>query len=155
MSDRSTKSFVPPRWFVRSFWAGHRLFYRITKRGLVRPELHGRMGMLRLRTRGRRTGRERAVILGYFRDGGNFVTPAMNGWADPPPVWWLNLQADPSAEADTVDGVVRLRAREATGSERERLWAEFPLYQGWGGAEFARNAARRSHDTPVVVLEPV
>ncbi|MEV3963786.1 nitroreductase/quinone reductase family protein [Nocardia sp. NPDC050193] len=113
------------------------------------------MGMLRLRTRGRRTGRERAVILGYFRDGDDFVTLAMNGWADPAPAWWLNLQADPAAEADTVDGVVRVRAREATGEERDRLWAEFPRYNGWGGAEFERNAELRSHDTPVVVLARV
>ncbi|MEU1951972.1 nitroreductase/quinone reductase family protein [Nocardia rhamnosiphila] len=155
MSGPSKKPLVPPRWFVRSFWAGHRLVYRFTARGLVRPEHHGRMGMLRLRTRGRRTGRERAVILGYFRDGDDFVTLAMNGWAESAPAWWLNLRADPAAEADTVDGVVRVRGREATGAERDRLWAEFPRYKGWGGADFESHAASRSHDTPVVVLERV
>ncbi|MGW1737831.1 nitroreductase/quinone reductase family protein [Nocardia sp. NPDC001965] len=155
MSGRSKKPSLPPRWFIRFFWAGHRLFYRVTKRGLVRPEHHGRMGMLRLRTRGRRTGREHAVILGYFRDGDDFVTLAMNGWADPAPAWWLNLRAHPLVAADTVDGAVRLRGREATGPERDRLWVEFPLYNSWGGADFARNAALRSHETPVVVLERV
>ncbi|WP_280436816.1 nitroreductase/quinone reductase family protein [Nocardia carnea] len=79
----------------------------------------------------------------------------MNGWAEPAPSWWLNLQADPSAEADTVDGVVRVRCREATGAERDRLWAEFPRYNGWGGADFERHAALRPHGTPVVVLERV
>ena len=38
------------------------------------------------------------AILGYFEDGPNLVTLAMNGWGAPEPAWWLNLQARP----DTV-----------------------------------------------------
>ncbi|NUS95158.1 MAG: nitroreductase family deazaflavin-dependent oxidoreductase [Nocardia sp.] len=79
----------------------------------------------------------------------------MNGWADPAPAWWLNVRAHPLVAADTVDGAVRLRGREATGPERARLWVECPRDNGWGGADFARNAALRSHETPVVVLERV
>jgi deazaflavin-dependent oxidoreductase (nitroreductase family) len=51
--------------------------------------------MMRLTTIGRRSGQERSVILGYFEDGPNLVTMAMNGWASPEPAWWLNLQANP------------------------------------------------------------
>jgi F420H(2)-dependent quinone reductase len=53
--------------------------------------------MLRLKTVGRRSGRERVAILGYLEDGRNLITPAMNGWADPEPAWLLNLQAHPDA----------------------------------------------------------
>lgn len=141
---------LPPRAFIRTVWTAHRLLYRSTGLGLARPAPGGRMGMLRLRTLGRRTGRERAVILGYQLDGEDFVTLAMNGWAEPAPAWWLNLQARPEAEADTVDGVVGVRGREATGTERDRLWARFEHYQGWGDVEAF--SARRPH-TPVVVLE--
>jgi F420H(2)-dependent quinone reductase len=42
---------------------------------------------MRLHTVGRRTGRTRAVIVGYFEDGPNLVTMAMNGWADAEPAW--------------------------------------------------------------------
>ena len=35
------------------------------------------------------------MILGYYEDGPNVVTMAMNGWADDEPAWWLNLQAHP------------------------------------------------------------
>ena len=50
------------------------------------PDSDGRPpGMLRLRTVGRRTGEERTAILGYFEDGPDLVTMAMNGWADPSP----------------------------------------------------------------------
>jgi deazaflavin-dependent oxidoreductase (nitroreductase family) len=52
---------------------------------------------LRLHTTGRRTGAKRVAILGYFEDGPNLFTLAMNGWGEPDPAWWLNLQANPDA----------------------------------------------------------
>jgi hypothetical protein len=71
---------LPPRWFVRGAWMGHRAIYSITggRRGLRNPTAE-RWGMLRLRTVGRRTGEERIAILGYIEDGSNLVTKAMNG----------------------------------------------------------------------------
>ena len=63
--------------------------------------------MLRLTTVGRRTGKERIAILGYLEDGQNLVTPAMNGWADPEPAWWLNLQAHADATVELPPGVAR------------------------------------------------
>src|SRR5262245_25733053 len=85
-----------PRWIVRTIWVGHRTLYRITggRFGLRTPN-DARWGMLRLRTTGRRSGKERIAILGYIWDGPNLVTPAMNGWADAEPAWLLNLQASP------------------------------------------------------------
>ena len=50
---------------------------------------------MRLKTVGRKSGKERVAILGYYEDGPNLVTMAMNGWADGEPAWWLNLQAHP------------------------------------------------------------
>ena len=72
--------------------------------GLWRPK-RGRWGTARLTTTGRRTGQQRSVIVGYFEDGPNLVTLAMNGWADGEPAWWLNLQAHPDATVDLVKGV--------------------------------------------------
>lgn len=143
---------LPPRWFVRLFWAGHRGVYRATggRIGLWRPKA-GKWGTLRLTTVGRRTGRERSVILGYIEDGPAMVTLAMNGWDEPEPAWWLNLQAHPEAAVDLPGGRRTVRGRPAQGAERERLWA------GWRDRQ--RNldayAARRSSQTAVVVLEPV
>ena len=104
-SERKSGPRLPPRWFIRVAWAVHRGLYRVTagRVGLWRPKAN-RWGTLRLTTTGRRTGRERGVILGYVEDGPNFVTMAMNGWADGEPAWWLNLQADPDATAHVVDG---------------------------------------------------
>ncbi len=153
-TGQDSRPWIPPRWFVRAVWAFQRRMYRLTggRYPLARPRTGGSMGMLRLRTVGRRTGQERAVILGYYEDGPRYVTLAMNGWGDPPPAWWLNLQATADVEVDTVEGLRRVRGREATGDERERLWAGFADYRGWG--EIDRFAAHRARETPVVVLEP-
>ncbi len=101
---------------------------------------------------GRRTGKERVAIVGYIADGPNLVTPAMNGWAEPEPAWWLNLQAHPEATVELLDGPREVVARAATGDERERLWARFV---DLGSAAFSdANAARRPGETALVVLEP-
>jgi hypothetical protein len=59
---------------------------------------------MQLTTIGRRTGKERNAILGYYEDGPNLVTMAMNGWAEPEPAWWLNLQAHPDATVERKTG---------------------------------------------------
>ena len=146
---------LPPRWFVRSAWVLHRALYGVTggRIGLWRPEAGGRFGTLRLKTRGRRSGQPRVAILGYYQDGPNLITLAMNGWADADPAWWLNLQAHPEATVDLADGPRAVRARAAAGEDRARLWARFRDYSGWG-ADLEALAARRPTETAVVVLEP-
>jgi F420H(2)-dependent quinone reductase len=146
---------LPPRWFIRSAWAVHRGLLRATgdRVGLSRPTPGGRFGMLRLRTVGRRTGQERAVVVGYVEDGDRLVTLAMNGWDPADPAWWLNLQAHPEAAVDLTDGPRRVRAREATGDERDRLWAAVRGHTGYGDLDAL--ATRRGRPTAVVVLEPV
>ena len=142
---------LPPRWFVRAAWAGHRALYSITggRRGLRSPTAE-RWGMLRLRTVGRHTGEERIAILGYIEDGSNLVTKAMNGWAAPEPAWWLNLLAHPDAMVDLSDGSRLIRGRAATEDERPRLWASWAVYNKKQDAY----AALRSRQTQVVILEP-
>ena len=107
-------------------------------------------GTLRIHTKGRKTGAKRVAILGYYEDGPNLFTLAMNGWGKPEPAWWLNLQANPDATIELNDATRKVRARAAVGEERARLWAEMerrvPNLEGY--------AARRSRETAVVVLEP-
>lgn len=92
-------------------------------------------------------------MIGYYPDGANLVTLAMNGWADAEPAWWLNLQAHPDTTVDLPDGRHDVRARAATADERERLWSLFREYPGWGD-DIDALAARRSGETAVVVFEP-
>ena len=142
---------LPPRWFIRFFWVAHRAIYTGTggRMGL-RPAKVDQWGMLRIRTIGRRTGAERTAILGYLADGPNLITLAMNGWADPEPAWWLNLQANPHARIDLASGSRHVDARAAVGVERARLWA---MWVGLGDGTDSY-ATKRSRDTAVVILEP-
>ncbi len=152
MSDESKKRVrPPPRWFVRSAWATHRALYRGTggRVGLWRPK-PGKWGTMRLTATGRRTGQERSVMLGYFEDGPDLVTMAMNGWSDGEPAWWLNLQAHPEASVDLPGGQRAVRGRAAVGEERERLWARWDEID----KDLDAYAALRSSETAVVILEP-
>ncbi len=152
MSDqKSEKARLPPRWFIRLFWIAHRAVNRWSggRFGLWRPNPGG-WGAMRLTTTGRRTGRARVVIVGYFEEGPNLVTMAMNGWGDAEPAWWLNLQAHREATVDLPNGPRQVAARAAHGEERARLWAR------WHDIDknLDAYAARRSMETTVVVFEP-
>lgn len=149
--DSGARVRVPPRWFIRLAWSTHRGLYRGTggRFGLRRPKAN-QWGMMRLTTIGRRSGLERSVILGYLEDGPNLVTIAMNGWADPDPAWWLNLQAHPHAVIDVAGGRRKVRGRAAEGDERLRLWSRWrKIDEG-----LDQYAALRSGETAVVILEP-
>ncbi|SNY50924.1 nitroreductase/quinone reductase family protein [Paractinoplanes atraurantiacus] len=146
---------LPPRWFVRSAWVAHKALLRVSRDrvGLSTPTPGGKFGFLRLHTVGRRSGRPRAVVLGYIEDGDRLVTLAMNGWDPADPAWWHNLKAHPEATVDLAGGSFRpVTAHEATGAERERLWAALHDYTGYGDLDAF--AARRGRETAVVVLSP-
>ena len=124
---------------------------RVTRgrRGLWLPDPK-HWGTMRLTSIGRRTGREREAILGYFEDGPNLVTLAMNGWGEAEPKWWLNLQDRPEATVVLKGGTRAVRARAALGEERARLWARWQTL----GDDVDGYSTYRSKETAVVVLEP-
>ncbi|HET9521237.1 MAG TPA: nitroreductase/quinone reductase family protein [Candidatus Limnocylindrales bacterium] len=153
MSESFAKSpSLPPRWFIRLFWVAQRAVYSVTRgRFGLRSATANQWGMLRLRTIGRRSGEERIAILGYWEDGPDLVTMAMNGWADPEPAWWLNLQAHPDVTVDLPGGESRaVHGRAADKNERPRLWAIQASYD----RDLDGYAARRSRETAVVILSP-
>lgn len=147
------KPIIVPRWIVRTIWKVHRAAYSVTRGRFGLREPGPSWGMLRLSTVGRRTGQKRVAIVGYLEDGPNLVTPAMNGWADPEPAWWLNLQANPEATVELPSGgQCRVIARAASPEERTRLWARF---LDLGSSAFTdASAALRSRETCIVILEP-
>lgn len=90
------------------------------------------------------------MVVGYFEDGPDLVTMAMNGWGEGEPAWWLNLQSHPDAEVELADGPRLVTAREADGKERERLWARWREIN----EDLDGYAALRLTETAVVVLAP-
>ena len=140
-SQTKRSPFLPPRWFIRAAWAVHRALYAITggRLGLGKPT-ETSYGTLRLHTTGRKSGAERVAMLGYFEDGPNLFTLAMNGWGEPEPAWWLNLQASPDATIDLPDG-----HREIHAPDRDRRRARAPLV----GDRTAQREPRRLRRTPI------
>lgn len=143
-------SFLPPRWFIRFAWKFHKALYRWSggRFGLRGPR-PDRYGIAYLTTIGRRSGAERPVMIGYYEDGGDVVTMAMNGWGAPEPAWWLNVQAHPEVTLTLAgEGPVPVVGRAAEGEERERLWDRWrKLDKGLDGF-----AARRPTETAVVIF---
>ncbi|MDH3189401.1 MAG: nitroreductase family deazaflavin-dependent oxidoreductase [Acidimicrobiia bacterium] len=142
-----------PRWTVKLFWRMHRMVYRLSRgRFGLRTPTTDQYGMMQLRTVGRKSGEERRVILAYFEDGADLIVIPMNGWADPEPAWWLNLQAQPEAAVDMPGETRNVRARIANPEERVRLWKI--AAEGTWGSDMDNYAAARKRETQVVILEP-
>lgn len=151
MADGGKTPRLPPRWFIRAAWQVHRGLVRVSggHLGLWRPK-PAKWGALRLTTVGRRSGRQRRVIIAYLEDGPDLIAIAMNGWGDGEPAWWLNLQAHPDATVECADGRRSVRAHGAQGEERDRLWRRWQEID----PKLDDFAALRHRETAVVVLEP-
>ena len=72
---------VVPRWLVRTIWVAHRAVYRLTGgRFGLRPSTETQWGMLRLKTIGRQTGKQRVAIVEFLGGGGDLpVTRSPRG----------------------------------------------------------------------------
>jgi deazaflavin-dependent oxidoreductase (nitroreductase family) len=99
---------------------------------------------------GRKSGKRRTHPLICTPDGDNLVVIASKGGIDKHPAWYLNLMANPETNAWWKGKKRRVRAREAEGEERERLWKQMvAAYRPY--ESYQRRTDRR---IPVVVLEP-
>lgn len=100
---------------------------------------------------GRKSSRMRTTPLLYLEDGGRYVIVASNGGAAKHPVWWLNLQAHPEATVEVGGRKTRVRATEARGGEKARLWEGlvrmYPSYEAY--------QKRTDREIPVVLLDPI
>ena len=135
------------RLFLKVVGAIHVALYRATG-GRVGGTMM-KVPILLLTTRGRKSGKERTTPLMYGRDGDNFVLIASVGGAPRNPAWYWNVRAQ-EAEVELGRERRRVRARDAEGEERDRLWAQMVgLYPGY--ADYQQKTTRR---IPVVVLEP-
>jgi deazaflavin-dependent oxidoreductase (nitroreductase family) len=109
--------------------------------------------LMLLTTRGARSGKERISPVMYHHDGERYVIVASKGGAPDNPAWYHNLKANPVARVEvgvkTGTQTFEVRAREAEGEERERLFAErVAIAPGFG--EYQRKTSRQ---IPVMILE--
>ena len=104
-----------------------------------------------LHCRGAKSGRPRTVPLLTTPVGDALVVIASNGGAATHPAWYWNLKKTPECEVELRGERSRRRAREASGDERDELWAAaMEKYAGYG-----HYAGRAGRLIPVMVLERV
>ena len=143
----------PGAWlFARVLHRIDRPVYRLTRGRHTFANLLSGIPVVLLTTTGARTGRPRTVpVLGLPTADGLAVI-ASNFGQQHQPGWYYNLRANPEGSV-TVDGQSRqVRAVEAEGDVRRRIWEEgLRVYPGW--AQYERRASHRR--IAVFVLEPV
>jgi deazaflavin-dependent oxidoreductase (nitroreductase family) len=99
---------------------------------------------------GAKSGKEYVAPLAYLADGDDYVIFASKAGAPENPGWYHNLKAEPNASIEVGDRKVDVVAREATGEERDRLYAT----QAENSPQFADYEAKTDRKIPVIVLSP-
>jgi deazaflavin-dependent oxidoreductase (nitroreductase family) len=119
----------------------------------TRGSLANRWGVnaLLLTTTGRRTGRERTVVLQYFPDGDGMIVAAANDGGATDPAWYLNLVEHPSATAEVRGMRIPVIARELPEEAGAAWWDRILL----AAPDYERYARATSRRIPIVRLTPV
>jgi deazaflavin-dependent oxidoreductase (nitroreductase family) len=149
---RRVGSSGPGSWvFARVLDRVDRPVYRLTRGRWTMTSLLAGLPIVMLTSTGARSGRSGSVPLVGLPTPDGVVVIASNYGREHHPAWYHNLRAHPDAEI-AVDGSRRpVRAVEAEGERRERIWrAALEIYPGF--STYERRAAHRR--IAVFVLEP-
>jgi deazaflavin-dependent oxidoreductase (nitroreductase family) len=106
--------------------------------------------LLLLHHTGARSGEQRVNPLSYQRDDSRYVVFASRGGAPRNPAWYHNLKSNPNATIEVGTDTIEVRASEAGGEERERLYRT----QAERIPQFAEYERRTERTIPVIVLTP-
>jgi deazaflavin-dependent oxidoreductase (nitroreductase family) len=99
---------------------------------------------------GAHSGVERANPVAYLHDDARYFIWAANGGAPRSPDWYFNLKACPETRIEVGNESIDVLAEEATGTERERLFAN-----ATGRYPQLLEAAQRTERViPIIVLHP-
>ncbi len=105
--------------------------------------------VLLLTTKGRKSGEPRVAPLIYRQRGDDYVIVASKGGAPQSPAWYHNIEADPEVEVQVKGDRFPVRARTASGQEREELWRL--MTEVW--PDYDTYQTKTDRQIPVVVLE--
>jgi deazaflavin-dependent oxidoreductase (nitroreductase family) len=111
----------------------------------------GGMTLLLLHHTGAKSGERRINPVAYLKDGERYVVFGSKGGAPSNPAWYHNLKAHPEAQVEVGDRTISVVANEATGPERDRLFAA----QVERSPQFGEYQTKTARPIPVVVLTPV
>jgi F420H(2)-dependent quinone reductase len=109
-----------------------------------------KVNALVLTSHGRRSGRERSVVLQFFPDGDAMVLVAANDGGSSHPGWYHNLTATPEATVEVGGRRIPVRAEELPDPEATAWWDRIielaPAYE-----QYRRATVRRF---PILRLAP-
>jgi deazaflavin-dependent oxidoreductase (nitroreductase family) len=114
------------------------------------PSWSGSSPLILLHHRGARSGAERVNPVAYLDDDGRYVIFASKAGAPTNPDWYHNLKAHPDTTIEVGSDTVAVTAAEATGEERDRLFAA----QAQRSPQFAEYQEKTDRVIPVIVLSP-
>jgi deazaflavin-dependent oxidoreductase (nitroreductase family) len=118
--------------------------------GHVGPPFEGTT-LLLLHHTGARSGDSYVNPLAYLRDGDRYVVFASKAGAPQNPAWYHNLKAHSEVEVEVGTDTLPVRASEAHGEERDRLFST----QAGRSPAFAEYQAKAGERLiPVMVLTP-
>jgi deazaflavin-dependent oxidoreductase (nitroreductase family) len=106
--------------------------------------------ILLLHHTGAKSGTRRINPLAYQSDGGRYVVFASKAGAPTNPDWYHNLRAHPDVSIEVGPETIAVKATEATGEERERLYRT----QAERVPQFAEYEQKTDRVIPVVILTP-
>lgn len=112
------------------------------------PSWSGSSPLLLLHHRGAKSGVERVNPVAYLDDDGRYAIFASKAGAPTNPGWYHNLKAHPDATIEVGSETFDVTAAEASGEERERLFAA----QGQRSPQFIEYQRNTDRVIPVVVL---
>jgi deazaflavin-dependent oxidoreductase (nitroreductase family) len=150
---RDLSAIAPVSWVLaRTLHHVDGSVFRLTRGRYTASSLLAGLPVIMLGTTGAKSGASRTVPVLGIPDGDRTAVVA-SGYAQSarPPSWYFNLRAHPEAKI-TVDGLTRhVRAYEAEGEEKERLWRlALETYPGF--TDYEKRLGERS--IPIMVLAP-
>ena len=142
-----------PRRVVNGGFKALNLFHRSVLRASGARLGSSAFGMciVELHTIGRKSGRERTVLLAApVVEGESIVLVASKGGDDRNPDWFENLVAHPDVEVTVARSRRALRARVASKAEAAELWPRVVAAYG----PYASYRRRANREIPLVICEP-
>jgi deazaflavin-dependent oxidoreductase (nitroreductase family) len=136
--------------FARAMHRVDRPVFRASRGRHTMTSLLTGLPVVLLTTTGARSGRRRSAPVLGVPTGDGIAVIASNYGQSRHPAWYHNLRANPEAELSLNGRMLRVRARELEGEERDRTWRQgLRIYPGW--ATYERRTGGR--EIPVVLLE--
>jgi deazaflavin-dependent oxidoreductase (nitroreductase family) len=112
------------------------------------PRWFGNAHFLLLTTTGRKSQRQRTVLLMCMPIEGRYMVVAANVGSDAQPAWYLNLKQQPQVQIQIGTRKLSVQAEELSGDERQRLWADWIKVN----PGYARFQAKTNRQFPMVTF---